>query len=91
MYSLDGITWVDNALALPLTATERKLAYGQGTFVITSDDTDQVQYSYDGLYWQAYTLATTVSGGYNAIAFGNPAQEGKFVILPNAAVQRQCC
>ena len=26
-----------------------------------------------------------MSGGYNAIAFGNPAQEGKFVMLPNAA------
>ena len=85
MYSLDGITWYENTLTLPLTATERKLAYGQGTFVITSDDTDQVQYSHDGLYWQAYTLATTVTGGYNTIAFGNPAKEGKFVILPNAA------
>ena len=85
MYSFDGITWYENNLTLPLTATERKLAYGQGTFVITSDDTDQVQYSHDGIYWQAYTLATTITGGYNAIAFGNPAQEGKFVILPNAA------
>ena len=85
MYSLDGVTWYENTLTLPLTATERKLAYGQGTFVITSDDTDQIQYSTDGLYWQAYTLSTTVTGGYNAIAFGNPAQEGKFVILPNAA------
>ena len=85
MYSLDGVTWIENALTLPLTATERKLAYGQGTFVITSDDTDQVQYSYDGLYWQAYTLATTIAGGYNAIAFGNPAKEGKFVMLPNTA------
>jgi hypothetical protein len=85
MYSLDGVTWIDNALTLPLTATERNLAYGQGTFVITSDDTDQVQYSHDGVYWQAYTLATTVSGGYNAIAFGSPGAEGKFVILPNAS------
>ena len=85
MYSLDGVTWYENTLTLPLTATERKLAYGQGTFVITSDDTDQIQYSTDGLYWQSYTLSTTVTGGYNAIAFGNPAQEGKFAILPNAA------
>jgi hypothetical protein len=85
MYSLDGITWYQNALSLPLTATERKLAYGQGTFVITSDDTNEVQYSQDGLYWQAYTLSTTIAGGYNAIAFGNPSRVGKFVILPNAA------
>ena len=86
MYSLDGITWVANALTLPLTATERKIAYGQGMFVITSDDTDQVQYSTDGLYWQAYTLTgTATTGGFNAIAFGNPAKEGKFVmILPGA-------
>ena len=85
MYSLDGVTWVNNSLTLPLTATERKLAYGQGMFIITSDDTDQIQYSTDGLYWQAYTLSTTVTGGYNATAFGNPARTGKFVILPNAA------
>jgi hypothetical protein len=85
MYSLDGVTWYDNALTLPLAVTERKLAYGQGTFVITSDDTDQVQYSHDGVYWQAYTLTTTISGGFNTIAFGNPAKEGKFVMLPNSA------
>ena len=85
MYSLDGVTWYENALTLPLTATERRLAYGQGVFVITSDNTTQVQYSQDGLYWQAYTLTTTITGGYNAIAFGNPAREGKFVILPNAS------
>ena len=86
MYSLDGITWVENALTLPLTVTERKLAYGQGTFVVTTDDTDEVQYSHDGVYWQGYTLNGTGStGGHNAIAFGNPAQEGKFVmILPGA-------
>ena len=86
MYSLDnGVTWLENALTLPLTATERKLAYGQGMFIITSDDTDQVQYSTDGVYWQAYTLSTTITGGYNATAFGNPDRVGKFVILPNAA------
>jgi len=84
MYSLDGITWYDS-LALPLTATERKVAYGQGMFVITSDDTNEVQYSEDGVYWQAYTLTTTITGGYNACAFGNPDQDPKFVLLPNAA------
>jgi hypothetical protein len=84
MYSFDGVTWLENALTLPLTATERKIAYGQGMFIITSDDTDQIQYSTDGIYWQAYTLSTTVTGGYNAAAFGNPARTGKFVILPNA-------
>ena len=85
MYSLDGVSWTENALTLPLTATERKVAYGQGMFVLTSDDTDQIQYSTDGLYWQSYTLSTTITGGYNAIAFGNPDKVGKFVILPNAA------
>ena len=86
MYSLDGVTWYENTLTLPLTVTERKLAYGQGTFVVTTDDTDEVQYSHDGLYWQSYTLTgTATAGGFNAIAFGNPAQEGKFVmILPGA-------
>ena len=41
MYSLDGITWLENALTLPLTATERQVSYGQGIFVITSDDTER--------------------------------------------------
>jgi hypothetical protein len=87
MYSLDGITWYENSLSMAATVTERKLAYGQGVFVITSDDTDEVQYSQDGLYWQSYTLSDgAVTGGFNAIAFGNPEKAGVFVIMPNAAV-----
>ena len=85
MYSLDGVIWYENALTLPLPANERKLAYGQGMFVITSDDTNEIQYSTDGLYWEAYTLSTTISGGYNAVAFGNPDRVGKFVLLPNSS------
>jgi len=85
MYSFDGTEWFENSLTLPLTATERKLSYGQGIFVITSDDTNEVQWSQDGIYWQAYTLSTTITGGYNAVAFGNPNRAGKFVALPNAA------
>ena len=86
MYSFDGTEWFDGTLALPLTATERKIAYGQGVFVITSDDTDQLQYSEDGIYWQtANTLSNVITGGYNAIAFGNPDRTGKFVALPNAS------
>ena len=86
MYSLDGVTWYENDLTLPLTATERKLAYGQGIFVVTSDDTNEIQYSEDGLYWQSYTLTgTAVTGGFNSSAFGNPGREGIFALLPNAA------
>jgi hypothetical protein len=84
MYSLDGKNWTNGSLALPLTATERKIAYGQGVFVITSDDTNEVQWSQDGIYWQSYTI-TTITGGYNACAFGNPNRVGKFVLLPNNA------
>jgi hypothetical protein len=85
MYSFDGETWYENALSLPLTVTERRLSYGQGMFIITSDDTNEIMYSQDGLYWQSYTLATTITGGYNAAAFGNPDRVGSFVILPNAS------
>jgi hypothetical protein len=81
MYSFNGTEWFDNALSLPLTATERKIAYGQGVFVITSDDTNEVQWSEDGIYWQSYTI-TSITGGWNAIAFGNPNRTGKFVALP---------
>ena len=92
MYSLDGVNWYNPTipgagnLTLPLTATERQVAYGQGVFVITSDDTDEIQYSEDGLYWQAYTLTGgAVTGGFNAVAFGNPEKAGVFSILPNAS------
>ena len=85
MYSLDGVIWYENALTLPLTATERRLSYGQGIWTIASDDIDQIQWSQDGLYWQAYTLATSIAGGYRAIAFGNPNRTGKFVALPSSA------
>ena len=85
MYSLDGITWYDNALTLPLTATERRLAYGQGVWVIASDDIDQIQWSEDGIYWQAYTIVTSIAGGYRGIAFGNPNKTGTFVALPGSA------
>jgi len=87
MYSLDGVTWYENSLTLPVAGTEKKLAYGHGVFVITSTDTDEVMYSQDGLYWQSYTLlggATT--GGHNGIAFGNPDKVGSFVILPDASI-----
>jgi len=92
MYSLDGDNWYDpedsdgNALTLNLVATERKVTYGQGVFVITSDDTDQIEYSQDGLVWTAYTLSGgTVTGGFNSVAFGNPDKTGIFAILPNSS------
>jgi len=92
MYSLDGDIWYDpidgnsNNLGLTLTATDRKIAYGQGIFVVTSDDTDQVEYSEDGIVWTAYTLTGgAVTGGFNAVAHGNPDKTGIWAILPNAS------
>jgi len=89
MYSLDGKTWYDpersegTALTLNLTATERRIAYGHGMFVITSTDTDEIEYSEDGQVWTAYTLSGgAIAGGFNAVAFGNPQRTGQFVILP---------
>ena len=88
MYSLDGITWVDNALAtIGGAGTEQKIAYGQGMFVITSDNTVQVYTSTDGLYWTVFAIngGGAISGGTKAIAFGNPANEGKFVMMQPGA------
>jgi hypothetical protein len=88
MYSLDGITWVDNALAtISGAGTEQKIAYGQGMFVITSDNTVQVYTSTDGLYWTVFAIngGGAISGGTKAIAFGNPANEGKFVMMQPGA------
>ena len=89
MYSLDGITWANPAYpgganVSTLAGTERNLAYGHGMFVLTSDDTDGVLYSEDAIVWTLQSLGSAVTGGFNAVAFGNPEKMGVFSILPNA-------
>jgi hypothetical protein len=85
MYSFDGTEWFENDLALPQTVTERKIAYGQGVFVITSDSNSTVQYSEDGIYWQVYSMSSWMfgSGEGNLIAFGNTNRNARFVAIPN--------
>jgi hypothetical protein len=81
-YSLDGINWTSVATAL-VSTTVRDIVYGMGMFVVTTDDTNQVNFSQDGVYWPSggYTLSNTYTGGLNAIGFGNPDKNPKFVGL----------
>ena len=81
MYSFDGTEWFEGGLALPITATEKRLAYGQGIFILTSTDTGNVMWSEDGIYWQSYTLSSTHVGGHDVAVFGNPNRDGRFVVI----------
>jgi hypothetical protein len=76
-YSLDGITW-STAVTIAGSITTNKIAYGQGIFVVTTTTT-ALYHSEDGLAWTAVTSLPNT--GYTAIAFGNPARTGKFVLL----------
>jgi hypothetical protein len=85
-YSLDGgASWTANTIttggggaALPV-----RIEYGQGVFVVTTNDTNELSYSEDGVYWPTpYAItAATYTGGLKAIGFGNPDRSPKFVAI----------
>ena len=88
-YSLDGVNWV--AMTIPgvttATASPASVAYGQGVFVITYQDSgtatgSEVAYSENGITWTVYDHTNAIAGGQNGIAFGNPNREGKFIMAP---------
>ena len=100
-YSLNGSDWT--GVTLPsidgssVNAYER-IAYGQGVFVATSDNSgsvdnyNTVSYSEDGVYWRTQGVTPTVENGMSAIGFGNPDFAGQFVAIDadatsNKAVQ----
>jgi len=76
-YSLDGITW-SSAVTIAGSITTNRIAYGQGVFVVTTTTT-ALYHSEDGVVWVAVTSLPNT--GYTAVAFGNPARTGKFVLI----------
>jgi hypothetical protein len=76
-YSLDGITW-SSAVTIAGGITTNRIAYGQGVFVVTTTTT-ALYHSEDGVVWTAVTSLPNT--GYTAVAFGNPARTGKFVLI----------
>jgi len=76
-YSLDGITW-STAVTIAGSTTTNRIAYGQGVFVATTTTT-ALYHSEDGVVWTAVTSLPNT--GYTAVAFGNPARTGKFVLI----------
>jgi len=85
-YSLDaGANWTSNTVVTggSGTALPVRIAYGQGVFVVTTNDTNELPYSEDGVYWPSpYAItATTYTGGLKAVGFGNPNRDPKFVAI----------
>ena len=77
LYSVDGVNWQSEALALPSTGYNR-VEFGQGVFVAikAGTSTNAVAYSTDnGLTWTETTLPATET--YQDIAFGN----NRFIVI----------
>ena len=93
-YSIDGKNWTE--VTVPSidgssVNNYQRIAYGQGVFVATSDNSSSagsyntVSYSEDGVYWQTQGVAASVTGGMMAIGFGNPESKGQFIAIDKAA------
>jgi len=93
-YSKDGITWILSAQPLQWpyggsqTLPASKVRYGHGVFVATglvgiSPIQTRIKYSYDGVVWRSY--ATTATGNYSAVAFGNANSVGRWVFAQDGS------
>ena len=83
-YSIDGITWTEFAIGLA-SGLPKRIAYGQGMFAVTSTDTDAIAYSEYGTTTWSTQAVTAATGGYDAIAFGNPNRSPEFVSIGTGA------
>ena len=79
-YSLDGIAWTAVTIGIA-SGLPKRIAYGQGMFAVSSTDLDGIAYSEYGVTPWAVQAVTSNTGGYDAIAFGNPERNGKFVAI----------
>ena len=76
--STDGITWTTRTL--PAASSWRGIAYGNGVFVIASDNTTTTAFSStDGITWTTRTLPAASS--WRGIAYGN----GVFVAITSSS------
>ena len=81
--SIDGgATWTETTL--PSTQAWQHVEYGQGVFLAVSA-TNNGATSPDGINWTARTMSTAANG-FQASAFGNPQQEGKFISVGRTSV-----
>ena len=74
----NGETWSNFTTADAIDSA----AYGNGVFVASSAGTNnRVYYSEDGRVWNTYQPSLASSTQLGAMAFGNPDQTGKFVVM----------
>jgi hypothetical protein len=80
--SYNGSTWVSGN-PLPFSSNWSSIAYGQGAWVACSSTaTAGYATSEDGIWW--IPRQSTVTQGRSFVAFGNPSNVGKFVMLPSS-------
>ena len=84
-YSLDGENWTTVTSALDANA--RQIAYGQGQFVVSTADTNSVNFSTHGIVAFSSQAVTANANGFDAIAFGNPDRNSKFITIGQGASQ----
>jgi hypothetical protein len=86
-YSIDkGLNWSNaDETGYFTSGTVTDITYGQGVFVVTRSDSNDMKSSEDGINWT--TRAITRASGTGALgAFqGNPNQSGIWAIIPSAS------
>lgn len=75
-YSLDGITWVVLATALPISTTWSSVTFGNNKFVAVSSTSSTPAYSLDGITWYASPYSITA----DLVEYGN----GVYIALRNS-------
>lgn len=67
IYSSDGVTWAETTL--PISKAWSDVAYGNGTYIATNDDSnDVIIKSNDGITWEQ---SAKTSGSFPKIIYGN--------------------
>jgi len=90
-YSIDnGATWLSTNIETgAVTDYSRRIAYGQGTFAVTTTSTGspvRIAYSEDGVNWQTpMDIADAYANGLEAIAFGSTNRIPKFIAMGSGA------
>ena len=75
MYSNNATTWTYNNALVSTPVKWLSITYGNGRFVATSEASNLIGYSFDGINWSTSTLP--VSGTWGDVTFAN----GRFVAV----------
>jgi hypothetical protein len=82
VYSADGISWSTGDGIVPAAWTS--ITYADGKFVaVSSNGSNQVMYSADGITWTS-VIQTTAPSGWRGLAYG----AGNFVAVANSGTKR---